>query len=123
MDAGTMSQISTAFTQLATNQNAMGEDLQAVIERSSAIETQFAALPELFQNWEAAQNAARVQLREDFSTQLERSASHALELRTDFARLDERINSALAQTKIALILAAFAVLVGIAGIVVALLHR
>jgi len=123
MDAGTMSQISTAFSQLATNQNAMGEDLVALGERSQTIEQQFAALPELFQNWEAAQNAARVQLKEEFQTQLERSHSHALELRTDFARIDERINSALAQTKIALSIALIGILAGIAAIVVVLSRR
>lgn len=119
MDAGTMSQISTAFTQLATNQNAMGEDLQALSERSQTIEQQFSALPELFQNWEATQNAARVQLHDELAGQIERSSSHALELRTDFARTDERINSALAQTKIALLIAVLGVLVGVGGIIAA----
>ena len=122
MDSQTMSQISTAFTQLATNQSAMGEDLSSLTERSQAIEAQFSALPELFQNWEAAQNAARIQLRDDFVGQIERSSSSALELRTDVARADERINSALTQTKIALAVGAVGVLVGIGGLVVALTH-
>lgn len=122
MDAGTMSQISTAFTQLATNQTAMGEDLRSVTERSEAIEGQLAALPELFQNWEAANVAARTQLRDDLATQIERSSHSALELRTEVARGDERINSALAQTKIALMVGAVGVLVGIVGIIVALTH-
>ncbi len=123
MDAGTMSQISTAFTQLATNQSAMGEDLRTLGERSEAIEGQFSALPELFQNWEAAQNAARLELHDELAGQIEKSSSHALELRTDFARVDERIHSALAQTKIALIIAVLGVLVGIGGIVAALVVR
>lgn len=117
-----MSQISTAFTQLATNQSAMGEDLTSLTERSQAIEAQFSALPELFQNWEAAQNAARIQLRDDFVGQLERSSSHAVELRTDVARADERISSALTQTKIAIGIGAVGVLVGIGGLIVALTH-
>ncbi len=122
MDAGTMSQISTAFTQLATNQSAMGEDLRTLGERSEAIEGQFSALPELFQNWEAAQNAARLELHDELAGQIEKSSSHALELRTDFARVDERIHSALAQTKIALIIAVLGVLVGVGGIVAALVR-
>jgi len=123
MDSQTMNQISTAFGQLAQNQSAMGEDLRAVTERSEAIESQLVALPELFQNWEAANTAARTQLREDLGSQIERSASHAIELRTDFARADERINAALTQTKIALAVGAAGVLVGIGGLIVALLHR
>ena len=119
MDAGTMSQISTAFSQLATNQNAMGEDIQAIAERSQAIEAQFSALPELFQSWEAAQNAARTQLRDDFIGQLEKSGAHALELQTDLARADERLNSALAQAKIAVAVALLGVIAGIIGIIVA----
>jgi hypothetical protein len=123
MDAGTMSQISTAFTQLATNQSAMGEDLQALSERSQAIEQQFSALPELFQNWEAAQNAARIELHNNFASQIDRfageSRDQSLALATQSARTDERINSALAQTKIALIVAVLGVLVGVAGIIAA----
>ena len=123
MDSQTMSQISTAFGQLAQNQSAMGEDLRAVTERSEAIESQLVALPELFQNWEASNVAARSQLREDLQGQIERSSSHAIELRTDVARADERISAALTQTKIALAVGAVGVMVGIGGLVVALMNR
>ncbi len=122
MDAGTMSQISTAFSQLATNQSAMGDDLHALTERSGAIEAQFSALPELFQNWEAAQNAARAALREDFVGQLERSGAHAIELRTDLARSDERLSAALAQTKLAFAVGIVGILTGIIGIIVAFMR-
>lgn len=122
VDSGMMGQISTAFGQLAQNQTEMGDDLRAVTERSEAIEAQLAALPELFQNWEAANIAARTQMRDDLSTQIEKSANHAIELRTDFARTDERLNAALAQTKIAIGIGAFGVVVGLIGVIVALVH-
>ncbi len=119
MDSGTMGQISAAFSQLAQNQTAMGDDLRSVTERSEAIETQLAVLPELFQNWEVANTLARTQMRDELVGQLEKSATQTIELRTDFARADERINNALAQTKIALVVAIIGILVGIAGIITA----
>ncbi|BCM90455.1 ATP-dependent zinc metalloprotease FtsH [Abditibacteriota bacterium] len=122
IDAGTMGQISAAFSQLAQNQNAMGDDLRSVTERSEAIEMQLVALPELFQNWEVANTAARTQMRDELVGQIEKSANHTMELRTDFARADERINNALTQTKLALIIAVVGILVGIGGIVTAFLH-
>ena len=41
---------------------------------------------------------------------------------TDFARFDERLNSTLTQTKIAIGIGAFGVIVGIAGVIVALVR-
>ena len=126
MDPNMMSGISTAFEQLAQNDRAMGEDLQSVIERSHALESQFQALPELLGRFEDANTQGRLMLREELSGQIEKThlevTARGNEMNVGLARIDERSASLAGQVKVALIVGAVGILTGVAGIITAILN-
>jgi hypothetical protein len=117
-----MAGISAAWEQLAQNDRAMGEDLSTVIERTNIMEAQLASIPEILNNFEQSNSAARVALKDDLGERIERVNGHFAELRTDLARYDERALNLLSQVKIALILGGVGVLAGLGGILTAILR-
>ena len=56
MDQNVMAGISAAFEQLAQNDQAMGADLRATIERSEVLEQQLASVPDIFESFRGSQH-------------------------------------------------------------------
>jgi uncharacterized protein YicC (UPF0701 family) len=117
-----MAGISAAWEQLAQNDRAMGEDLSTVIERTGALESHLSSIPEILNNYEQANSAARVALKDELGERIERVNGHFAELKADLARYDERALGLMGQVKIALILGGVGVLAGLGGILTAILR-
>ena len=134
IDSNMMAGISAAFEQLAQNDQNMGNDLRATIERSEIMEQQLASVPEILNRFEEANTAARVALKDELGARLDKAGIEVGEkwsdvtgkladIKADLARGDERTLSAAGQLKIALILGVAGVLAGFGGLIVALASR
>jgi hypothetical protein len=117
-----MAGISAAWEQLAQNDQAMGADLTTVIERTNALETHLASIPEILNNYEQANSASRVALKDELGERIERVNGHFAELKADLARYDERAINIANQLKVALILGGAGLLAGLGGILTAALR-
>lgn len=117
-----MAGISAAWEQLAQNDQAMGADLTAVIERTNVLEAQLGSIPEILNNFEQANSAARTALKDDLGERIERVNGHFAELKADLARYDERAINTANQLKVALVLGGAGLLAGLGGILTAVLR-
>jgi hypothetical protein len=115
---------SAGFQQLATNQEAMGEDLHNVIERSNILEAQLASVPEILNRFDESNKVARENLKTELGGRLDKIdrdlGERFTELKTELARGEERGLSLAQQAKVALVLGGVGVLAGIGGLIAAL---
>ena len=127
MDQNVMAGISAAFEQLAQNDQNMGNDLRATIERSEIMEQQLASIPEILNRFEEANTAARVALKDELGERVDKIGADVNEKFTDIkaelARGDERGLSAAGQVKIALTMGILGLVAGFGGLIVALVSR
>ena len=112
-----MSGISQAFTQLAGNQNSMGEDLQGLIEKSNALEQGLNSIPtilgQLDEQNKGAARELKVEMNDQLSGQNREIASRFGELKAEIARGEENIKNLIAQTRAALVLGGVGLLAAI----------
>ncbi|PQV63874.1 ATPase family associated with various cellular activities (AAA) [Abditibacterium utsteinense] len=121
-DPQLMAGMQGAFEQLAQNDQAMGEDLGSVIERANLMEAQLHAIPEILQSFDQKSDAARLALQTDIGERIEKIGGHFTTIQADLARFDERAIGLAAQVKTAMILGGLGILVGIGGIITAILR-
>ncbi len=127
MDQNVMAGISAAFEQLAQNDQNMGNDLRATMERSEIMEQQLASIPEILNRFEEANTASRVALKDELSARVDGIGKDVNEkftdIKADLARGDERGMSAAGQLKVALTVGVLGLVAGFGGLIVALMSR
>ena len=127
MDQSVMAGISAAFEQLAQNDQNMGADLKATIERSEMMEQQLASIPEILNRFEEAGTAARVAIKDEMGARVDKIGADVndkfTDIKAELARSDERGLSAAGQIKAAIIIGALGVAAGFGGLIVALMSR
>lgn len=127
MDPTMLTSITMGFQQLATNQQAMAEDLQAVIERSNVVEAQLASVPEILNRFDEANRVARENLKTELATRFDKverdQSDRFTDLKTELARGEERGLSLAQQAKVALALGGVGLLAGVGALIAALVNK
>ncbi len=127
LDQNVMAGISAAFEQLAQNDQNMGADLKATIERSEIMEQQLASVPEILNRFEEANTAARVAMKDELGARIDvigKDVGDKLsDIKAELARGDERVVSVASQLKLAIALSVLGLLAGFIGIITALVVR
>ena len=129
-----MAGISAAFEQLAQNDQAMGADLRATIERSEALEQQLASVPEILNRFEEAGTAARLAIKDEMGERMDKVGAEVekigadvndkfSDIKAELARSDERGISIGGKINLALTLGALGIATGIGGLIAALMMR
>lgn len=127
LDPNVMAGISAAFEQLAQNDQNMGADLKATIERSDILEQQLASIPEILSRFEEAGTAARVAMRDELGARVDKIGADVsdkfTDIKADLARGDERVAATAGQLKLAIALGVLGLLAGFGGVITALVVR
>ena len=125
MDQNVMAGISAAFEQLAQNDQNMGADLKATIERSDILEQQLASVPEILNRFEEANTAARVAMKDELGARVDGVGKDVndkfADIKAELARGDERVAGAAGSLKLALTVGIVGIVAGFGGLIAAII--
>lgn len=112
--------MNAAFEQLATNDQAMGQDLENLINRATLVEAQLASVPEILNRFEESSRMAREELRQNLVLHLD-AATQSISVLTN--RLTSAEESTLAlknRLQVALLMGGTGLVAGLAALLAAL---